>query len=49
MDCSAVTPISAFQSTNLASKIDSFGRLGDRITRSLGAPMVNIEIHQDQL
>ena len=49
MDCSAVTPISAFQSTNLSSKIDSFSRLGDRITRSLGAPMVNIEIHQDQL
>jgi len=49
MDCSAVTPISAFQSTNLSSKIDSYGRLGDRITRSLGAPMINIEIHQDQL
>jgi hypothetical protein len=49
MDCSAVTPISAFQSTNLASKIDSFSRLGDRITRSLGAPLINIEIHQDQL
>ena len=49
MDCSAVTPISAFQSTNLTSKIQSFGRLGDRITRSLGAPMINIEIHQDQL
>ena len=49
MDCSAVTPISAFQSTNLTSRIDSFSRLGDRITRSLGAPMINIEIHQDQL
>jgi hypothetical protein len=49
MDCSAITPISAFQSTNLSSKIDSFSRLGDRITRTLGAPMVNIEIHQDQL
>jgi hypothetical protein len=49
MDCSAVTPISAFQSTNLSSKIDSFSRLGDRISRSLGAPMVNVEIHRDQL
>ena len=49
MDCSAVTPISAFQSSNLISRIDSYSRLGDRITRSLGAPMVNIEIHQDQL
>jgi hypothetical protein len=49
MDCSAVTPVSAFQSTNLSSKIDSFSRLGDRISRSLGAPMVNVEIHRDQL
>lgn len=49
MDCSAITPISAFQSTNLTSRINSFSRLGDRITRTLGAPMVNIEIHQDQL
>ena len=49
MDCSAVTPISAFTSTNLDSKINSFSRLGDRITRTLGAPMVNVEIHQDQL
>ena len=49
MDCSAITPVSAFQSTNLNSKIDSFSRLADRITRSLGAPMVNLEIHRDQL
>ena len=48
-DCSQVTPISAFQSTNLNSKIDSFSRLGDRITRAMGAPMISIEIHQDQL
>jgi hypothetical protein len=49
MDCSTITPISAFQSTNYSSKIDTFKRLGDRITRSLGAPMVNVEIHHDQL
>jgi hypothetical protein len=49
MDCTAITPISAFQSSNLSSKIDSFSRLGDRITRAMGAPMINIEIHQDQL
>jgi hypothetical protein len=49
MDCSAVTPISAFQSTNLSSKIDSFSRLGQRISRALGAPLINIEVHQDQL
>ncbi|NBW56607.1 hypothetical protein EBR43_02245 [bacterium] len=49
MDCSAITPVSAFKSTNLNSKIDSFSRLADRITRSLGAPMVNLELHHDQL
>jgi hypothetical protein len=49
MDCSAITPITAFQSTNLGSKIDSFSRLGTRISRALGAPMINVEIHHDQL
>jgi len=49
MACDTISPISAFQSTNLNSKIDSFSRLGSRITRALGAPMVNVEIHHDQL
>jgi len=44
-----ITPVSAFQSTNLNSKIDCFGRLADRIVRSLGAPLISIETHQDQL
>lgn len=48
MSCE-LTPISAFLSTNLNNKIDSFQRLADRIVRVLGAPVVSIEIHQDQL
>jgi hypothetical protein len=44
-----ISPVSAFQSTNLNSKIDCFGRLADRIVRMLGAPIVTIEIHQDQI
>lgn len=44
-----ITPISAFQSTNLNSKIDNFGRLSDRVLRSLGYPFVNVEIHSDTL
>jgi hypothetical protein len=48
MSC-VITPVSAFQSTNLNSKIDCFGRLADRIVRSLGAPLISIETHQDQL
>ena len=48
MSC-VITPIEAFQSTNLNSKIDSFGRLADRIVRSIGAPLVSVEAHQDQI
>lgn len=47
-DC-VITPISAFQSTNLNSRIDSFCRLADRIVRSLGAPLITVEVHQDQI
>ena len=49
MSTCVITPVSAFQSTNLNSKIDCFGRLADRIVRSLGAPLISIETHQDQL
>ena len=49
MECTEITPITAFQSTNLSSKIDTFTRLGDRIVRSMGAPLINLEIHHDQL
>lgn len=48
MSCE-ITPLSAFQSTNLNNKIDSFGRLADRIVRMLGAPVVSVEVHQDQI
>jgi len=44
-----VEPVSAFYSTNLQSKIESYDRLGARICRTLGAPLINIEIHADQL
>ena len=49
MSCSNVEPVSAFYSTNLQSKIESYDRLGARICRALGAPLINIEIHADQL
>jgi hypothetical protein len=49
MDCTTALPTSAFYSTNLGGIVNSYNRLGQRISRSLGAPMVNIEIHQDQL
>lgn len=49
MACTEITPLTAFQSTNLNSKIASFSRLSERIMRALGAPMVTVEIHHDQL
>lgn len=49
MSCSAVEPTSAFYSSYLTSVINSYDRLADRISRTLGAPLVNIEIHQDQM
>lgn len=45
----AITPISAFQSTNLSNKINSYCRLADRVVRALGAPIVQVEVHQDQI
>lgn len=44
-----VLPVSAFQSTNLNSKIDTFNDIGDRIKSGLGYPLITLEIHQDQL
>ena len=44
-----ITPLSAFLSTNLNNKIDTYSRLGDRIKRALGYPLVSLEIHSDQL
>ena len=44
-----ITPLSAFLSTNLSNKIETYDRLSDRIKRSLGYPMVSLEIHTDQL
>lgn len=44
-----ITPISAFMSTNLSSKIQCFQELGARILRMLGHPIINVELHPDQL
>lgn len=44
-----VLPVSAFQSTNLNNKLETYGDLADRIKRSLGYPLITLEVHQDQL
>ena len=48
MSCD-ISPLSAFLNTNLNNKIDCYGRLADRIVRMLGAPVVTVEAHQDQI
>jgi hypothetical protein len=47
MAACTLTPVSAFMSTNLNSKITCFEQLADRIKRELGWPLVSLEIHQD--
>lgn len=49
MSLCEIQPISAFMSTNLNSQIECYQRLGERILRTLGHPMINIEVHPDQL
>jgi len=49
MSCETLQPLSAFYGTNLSNQIDGYSRLADRISYSLGYPMVNIEIHRNQL
>ena len=44
-----IKPLSAFLSTNLNNKITTYDNLGDRIQRSLGYPLISLEIHTDQL
>lgn len=48
-DLCTIMPVSAFMSTNLSSKIECFQELGQRILRLLGHPMINVELHPDQL
>lgn len=49
LSCTVTESVSTFYSTNLNSRIKAFNDLGVRISRQLGAPLVNVEIHQDQL
>jgi hypothetical protein len=49
MDCTTSLPVSSFYSSNLNSIMDSYERVGQRICRMIGAPMINLEIHEDQL
>ena len=44
-----VYSLSGFYGTHLQSKVKGYDRLIDRITWSLGYPMINLEVHKNQL
>ena len=48
-DVCEIKPIKAFLSTNLNNKTKTFKDLADRIMRSLGYPIVSVELHRDQV
>jgi hypothetical protein len=49
MPTQAVHSLSAFYSTNLQPQVKGYVRLSDRIAYTLGYPMVNIDIHTNQI
>ena len=49
MASESIRNLGEFYGTSLASRVTGYGRLSDRITYTLGAPMVNIELHQNQI
>jgi hypothetical protein len=44
-----VQPVSAFYSTNINQRITSFSLLADRISHSLGYPLVDVDAHANQV
>ena len=48
-DIQAVQSLSGFYGTNLSPNVNSFSRLSDRIAYSLGYPLINIDVHRNQL
>lgn len=48
MACETLQPVSAFYGTNLRTQIDGYDRLVDRVSWTLGFPLVNIELHRNQ-
>ena len=49
MPVEAIKSLGEFYGTSLASRVSGYDRLSNRITWSLGAPMVNVELHQNQV
>ncbi len=49
MPIEAVRPLNQMYGTSLASRISGYERLKERITWSLGYPMVNVELHTNQI
>lgn len=48
-DMCTVKPVTAFLSTNLNNRNKTFIDIQNRILRQLGHPMINVELHRDQI
>ena len=44
----SAVPVSEFKSTFINGRITSYGLLSDRVRMSLGAPLINVEIHDNR-
>lgn len=49
MATEAIKPLGEFYGTSLASRVSGYDRLVNRVTYGLGAPMVNVELHKNQI
>ena len=49
VDGEDVKPLSAFYSTNLSPRVDSYDKLATRIAYTLGYPLINIEAHTNNI
>ena len=45
----SAVPVSEFKSTFINGRVTSYDLLADRVRMSLGAPLINIEIHDNQM
>ena len=48
-DYSVAQPLSTFYGTHLSPVVSTYERMCDRIAMSLGYPMINLEVHRNQI
>ena len=48
-DYSVSQPLSTFYGTHLSPVVSTYERMCDRVAMSLGYPMINLEVHRNQI